>query len=581
MADSKDLASLMESVDTQTKEQTLILRSILLLQTKEALTAQGRWEISRADRDVKPTPAPEPTSQPTPVPPTPESDNTLAGLLSSLSSLFGPVTLSSFGLLSAGAIALAASIGTTIGIIQGQMTAIRVYFKAFFPSLVKAFDDFKLDMSKNLKSVVKGFDAIVNDFKIRAAFIRVAIEETFNDFAKNIKSKFSSGPSSRFSSIIASVNKAIDTLVQPFKVALTTIKALAGPGGEPGKLVSIFKSITGWFGSLGAQIGKIAGIVGKIFAPIAIIMTAFETIKGAMDGYAEGGILGAFEGAITGFFTSLIAAPLDLLKNVVSWVAGALGFEKAAEVLDSFSFTDLFKQMIGSLFDGVSSAINVVKDLFSFGEEDMTLFGTLGKLQDLVFAPVNMAINFVRGLFGFEETEEPFKLQDWIMEQVYSIIDWLGSLFSWDEDEANREVPDSELTPRELNAKRRGGGNAAPPVFQEDYGLNTGLQMRTGTRGFKDFGTGTRATLHGLEAVVPRNTDAGKMLASNFDDNWKLKLSAVENSGMSSSRPIIINAPNNSQTNVSSKGGSASTVINSFGSGRSDLDLLSRPGGAN
>ena len=50
---------------------------------------------------------------------------------------------------------------------------------------------------------------------------------------------------------------------------------------------------------------------------------------------------------------------------------------------------------------------------------------------------------------------------------------------------------------------------------------------------------------------------------------------------MSSSKPIIINAPNNSQTNVSSRGGTASTIINSFGASRSDLDALSRPAGAN
>jgi hypothetical protein len=100
----------------------------------------------------------------------------------------------------------------------------------------------------------------------------------------------------------------------------------------------------------------------------------------------------------------------------------------------------------------------------------------------------------------------------------------------------------------------------------------------TGTRGFVDFGSGTRATLHGLEAVVPRNTEAGKFLEKNFDDSWRMKLNTLENTNQRSTQPIVINAPNNSQTNLSSSGGSMSTIINSFG-GSSSLDAMSRPGG--
>ena len=41
---------------------------------------------------------------------------------------------------------------------------------------------------------------------------------------------------------------------------------------------------------------------------------------------------------------------------------------------------------------------------------------------------------------------------------------------------------------------------------------------------------------------------------------------------------VVINAPNNSQTNLSSNGGSMSTIVNSFG-GSSSLDSMARPGG--
>jgi hypothetical protein len=588
----EEQTKILTSTYDQIKEQTGILETMLNLQISEAEKAELRSKLVGADRSgSEGQPSSTPPAEPTPAPtPQTQSNNTLAGLLGGLTALFGRNMLGRFAVLAAGAAALALSVATTIGLIRGQLTAIKTYFKAFAPGLIKIFkafapdlikifkafapglikifDDFKISVSSRISSIAAGFKSIVDDFKARAGLIRVAVNDAFDNFIKSIKGLFSSGAgtSSKFSVVISAIGKAVDTLIEPFRTALTTLKELAGPRGGPGKIAGIFKSITGWFGSLGAQIGKIAGVVGKLFAPIAIIMTAFETIKGAIDGYAEGGILGAFEGALSGFFTSLIAAPLDLLKNVVSWVAGVFGFDKVSEVLDSFSFTDLFKQVIGSLFNGVSSALSVITDLFTFTDEDKTFFGTLGKLTDIVFLPVNMAINFVKGIFGFDDSEgPPFKLQDWLMEKVYSIIDWLGSLFSWDEDEADRG-----LTPRDRNP----APNRAS-VFQEDY------SFASGTRGFVNFGQGTRATLHGLEAVVPRNTDAGKILANNFDDNWGLKLSTIENSGMSSSKPIIINAPNNSQTNVSSRGGTASTIINSFGASRSDLDALSRPAGAN
>lgn len=586
MADINDLANLMESVDVSIKEQTGILRSILLLQTKEALTAQRRWEISRADRDVVP-PTP-------PAPPAPRGrdgdrqnageNNTLSGLLGGLAALFGGGLLKRFAVLAAGATALAASIGVTIGLIQGQIIAIKTFFKAFAPGLIKLFDDFKSNLSTRLTSIRTGLFKAFDDFRInlsaKFASITAGFVKLFDNFAGSMKGMFSSGSgSSSLPKVFVAIQTALKTLIEPFSEALKTIRGLSSSSGSPSRIATIFGQISGWLGDLGKQIGKIGSVVGKIFAPIAIIMTVFDTIKGAIAGYAEGGILGAFEGAITGFFTSLIAAPLDLLKNVVSWVAGAFGFDRVAEVLDSFSFADLFKQIIGSLFNAVSSAVSVVTDLFTFGEEDMTLLGALGKLTDLVYAPVNMAINFVRGMFGFEETEEPFKLQDWISEQFNSIIDSIKEMFSF--------IPSvTELGDMVYNA--------LPTWLQDLIGEDTrrgSLPRRDytnpadefagyakGTRGFENFGSGTRATLHGLEAVVPRNTEAGKFLEKNFDDSWRMKLNTLENTNQRSTQPIVINAPNNSQTNLSSSGGSMSTIINSFG-GSSSLDAMSRPGG--
>lgn len=567
MADINDLANLMESVDIQIKEQTVILRSLLDLQKKEAEKAQRRWEMSRADRDVTPPPV-QPAVIPAPANnrgedrQTASSNNTLAGLLGGLAALFGGGLLKRFAVLAAGAAALAGSIGVTIGLISGQITAIKTFFKAFFPNLTKIFDDFRTNLSKRFVAIGAG------------------IVKLFDNFTSTIKGLFSSGGPSRLPRVITAIGVALNTLMEPFREALKTIQGLAGRDGPPRRMTSILGRIAGWFGDIGRQIGRLASVVGKIFAPIAVVITLFETVRESIRGYAEGGVLGAIEGAVTGFFNSLIFGPLDLVKNLVSWVAGKLGFENFSGILDSFSFAELFTTMVSSIFDGVKGAFSVITDLFSWGEEDMTLLGSLGKLTDLVFAPVNMAINFVRGIFGFEETEEPFKLQDWITEQFNNIVDSIKGMFSF--------IPSID----ELKTMMF---NALPTWFQDLIGRDTvrgSLPRRnyvnpadefasyaTGTRGFVDFGSGTRATLHGLEAVVPRNTEAGKFLEKNFDDSWKMKLSALENMRQKPVQPIVINAPNNSQTNLSTSGGSMSTIINSFGGGSSSLDAMSRPGG--
>lgn len=93
-------------------------------------------------------------------------------------------------------------------------------------------------------------------------------------------------------------------------------------------------------------------ILGRIFIPIGIIMGLVDIISGTIDGFtAESGniadkILGGFYGAYKGLINGLIMMPLDLLKDGISWIAEKLGFENFSGMLDSFSFKDLFSNMV-------------------------------------------------------------------------------------------------------------------------------------------------------------------------------------------------------------------------------------------
>lgn len=67
-------------------------------------------------------------------------------------------------------------------------------------------------------------------------------------------------------------------------------------------------------------------------------------------------------------------------------------------------------------------------------------------------------------------------------------------------------------------------GTPAAPT--QPTGQSAGVELdpsagfAKGTTGFQNFGTVTGTSLHGVEAVVPRNTMAGNMLAKSFDNDW-------------------------------------------------------------
>ena len=205
-------------------------------------------------------------------------------------------------------------------------------------------------------------------------------------------------------------------------------------------IASIFTNMTSWltgivatFGKIGQSILKFARFGTKLFLPLTIIIGAIGAISASWESFANGDIWGGLEKAVTGFFNTVVTIPLDLIKDGVAWLLKKMGFDEAADVLDSFSFTEEFNKIIGKIFGGVKEAFKVITDLFSFGEKDKTALGLLGKLQDIIYAPINMAIGYIRGLFGWTEEEgaAPFKLQDWIWGKIDEAIGWVKGLFSW------------------------------------------------------------------------------------------------------------------------------------------------------
>lgn len=112
--------------------------------------------------------------------------------------------------------------------------------------------------------------------------------------------------------------------------------------GKTGKFAGISKAFSSGFQPIARFAASAGKLLGKLFLPVTIIMGVIDGVKGFMEGFSEGGIVEGLAGAFEGVITGLVAVPLDLLKNLVSWIAEKLGFEGLSEKLDSFSFAEMF-----------------------------------------------------------------------------------------------------------------------------------------------------------------------------------------------------------------------------------------------
>ena len=307
--------------------------------------------------------------------------------------------------LALGAAALA--IGGGLGLIQGQIKAIKAYTKALIPgSFTTMIDDMKKSWSTRIASIKTGIST-------RIAGLGTSISTLLDDF----KLKFAINPESVLGKSIARISGVFTTIGTRIKSIITPITAASDI--VKGSIMGPLNKVRFWFQNIGAKVARfgkivtrIAGVVGKVFAPIAIITTAWETITGFIEGYKEDGILGGLQGAISGFFTSLVTIPLDMVKNAAAWLlekAGLISPETAADVKE-FSFTDLFNDMLGSVFGVFRGAIDWVKTLFT---DQVTaiqklwngVYGEDGIINKIVWEPISRVINWVMEKFGWKDDD--------------------------------------------------------------------------------------------------------------------------------------------------------------------------------
>lgn len=278
---------------------------------------------------------------------------------------------------------IAGALGIIAGVLVGQAKAMLATFKVLSKLIPQ-------NLRTAVVNAIKSIPQLINDIITK---VMINIRYAFNMVTDVFKNKFPkafsfvekaiSGFATFFRNIISFVETVFGKIAEAFKFVKTLIVNFFKPIGEGLKLIKegsavvsggvgkVFSMINGvkefftgigkWLGGFSKVFSGFFKIAGKLAYPITIIMGLFDGVTEAIKGYEEGGILGGIQGFLTGVLNSIIGSFLDLIKNVVSWVLGALGFEDAEKFLDSFSFSDMIKDFIDAIFH----PIDTMKTLFA------------------------------------------------------------------------------------------------------------------------------------------------------------------------------------------------------------------------
>lgn len=259
------------------------------------------------------------------------------------------------------------------------------------------------------ESLVRMWESVVGFFKENK--IVKGIVNFFEEVWGAVKSFF------KVDEIIPELKNMWTALKEIFAGPAEMIGKFFGKGGssiidEVLKFFSFLKPITGFFKSLGVVLGKLA-------VPLQVIMSIWDTVSGALDGWnkTEGSFIdkffGALKGGLTGLLNGLFGGVADLFKDAISWVLGFFGFKDAAAWLDSFSFSQIIEDTIGTVIDGIKGIVMGIVDVWNTLKEKFSNIDwgdMIKKGLAWLIVGITAAANTLTSALGFDLTKKALDL---------------------------------------------------------------------------------------------------------------------------------------------------------------------------
>ena len=184
-----------------------------------------------------------------------------------------------------------------------------------------------------------------------------------------------------------------------FQPLMDVSKAFS-PGGTINKIFQGIRKFFKMFSKVFQAFGRVfARLAAFIIAPIMGIMKAMEEFENQ-----DGGMIAKSVAALIGFFTGFLdfmfVSLADLVKSAISWIVEKI-FGKDnpfSKFLDSFSFSDLFNNLMSAIKDFIIGIPKYLEDAFKKGGG--TEIGMLGVLLKDYKEMVTNLLGFAGELLG-------------------------------------------------------------------------------------------------------------------------------------------------------------------------------------
>jgi hypothetical protein len=186
---------------------------------------------------------------------------------------------------------------------------------------------------------------------------------------------------------------------------VSAVLAIAGVIAAIMGVASAITSVMAGIAAVKAAILVITSTFGMGLAPLiaigaAIGLAIYSLVKSFKDALAVFQETGSISETLKTFFSSFIAnfvgTILNLAKGLISWIAGALGFDGVEKFLDGIDFVTGIKKTLGGIFDIVGAYVGILISPIK------AIFNLVSKLFDGIARVFGGIIDVVKGIFTLD-----------------------------------------------------------------------------------------------------------------------------------------------------------------------------------
>jgi hypothetical protein len=231
-----------------------------------------------------------------------------------------------------------------------------------FKSVVQEIEYFGLAISETFGGVVAAFRGTLEPTtEVQRALMKM--EQGSASVARTVES--GSKAVSRIGSFFVDIRSLLLEVFEGVRAIGAGISKIKGPIGL------VFDAVKGFanaFKTVFNAVKPLGELVGRLFVPIIVVYeTITEFFKAFTREGAEAKSFGekffeGLKGTLTGIINELVMAPLDLVKSVISWAAGKLGFEEFESMLDAFSFEGAFTRIVDDYYEMMDGFFDYIGD---------------------------------------------------------------------------------------------------------------------------------------------------------------------------------------------------------------------------